>query len=146
MSRRPRPAWAARFGGASAGQVRRVAALLTIGVFLAVLLGPTIAAWLGQRADIAALREQVADQERDVAALDAERDRWRDPAYVEQQARQRLKFVKPGERSYTVIDPEPDPGAVDPIPEVVVAGEPDLSWYAAVWESARTADAPGQRR
>ncbi|MGL4175118.1 MAG: FtsB family cell division protein [Dermatophilaceae bacterium] len=126
--------------------MRRVAALLTIVAFLTVLLGPTVAAWLGQRADIAALRDQVAEQQRDVAALETERERWRDPAYVEQQARERLKFVKPGERSYTVIDPEPATGTVDPVPDVVVAGEPDLPWYAAVWESAQTADSPGQRR
>ncbi|MGL5866129.1 MAG: FtsB family cell division protein [Dermatophilaceae bacterium] len=129
-----------------ARQARRVAALVSIAAFLAVLLGPTVAAWLGQRAEIAALRGQVAEQERDVAALGAQRERWRDPAYVEQQARERLKFVKPGERSYTVLDPEPVPGAVDPVPEMVVAGEPDLPWYAAVWESAQAADSPGQRR
>jgi hypothetical protein len=89
----------------------------------------------------------VASQQQDVAALEAERDRWRDPAYVEQQARQRLKFVKPGERSYTVLDTEPEPGTgrQDPVP---VGSAPDdpLPWYQTVWESTRTADAPGARR
>jgi cell division protein FtsB len=118
--------------------------LLSIVLFLVVLLGSTVVAWFGQRAEIAAIRERVSTQQRDIAELRAERERWRDPAYIEQQARQRLKFVKPGERSYTVIDPEPitDPA---PVPEVV-APEPSLPWYQAVWESARTADAPGIRR
>ena len=110
-----------------------------------MLLGSTVAAYVGQREDIAALRDKVAAQEQDVAALEAERERWRDPAYVEQQARQRLKFVKPGERSYTVLDAEPR-DAADPVPGVATSDEPALAWYATVWESTRTADAPGARR
>ena len=119
--------------------------LVAILSFLAVLLGSTVAAYVGQRSDIAALREQVTAQEQDVASLEAERARWRDPAYVEQQARQRLKFVKPGERSYTVLDPEPGPGRSDPVPDVADPDEP-LPWYETVWESTRTADAPAARR
>ncbi len=119
--------------------------LVAILAFLSVLLGSTVAAYLGQRSDIAALRDAVADQEQDVAALEAERERWRDPAYVEQQARDRLKFVKPGERSYTVLDAAPATGTTDPVPEVAMPDR-DLAWYATVWESTRTADAPGARR
>jgi Septum formation initiator len=113
--------------------------------FLMVLLGSTVNAYVGQRGDIAALREKVVAQEQDVAALDAELERWRDPAYVEQQARQELKFVKPGERSYTVLDPEPDAGNRDPLASLAQTDEA-LPWYQGVWESTRTADAPGARR
>ncbi len=67
-------------------------------------------------------------------------------AYVEQQARQRLKFVKPGERSYTVLDPEPSAATKDPVPEVVDEVGPAQPWYATVWGSTQTADAPGARR
>jgi cell division protein FtsB len=119
--------------------------LVAILAFLSVLLGSTVAAYLGQRSDIAALEDKVAEQVQDVAALEAERERWRDPAYVEQQARERLKFVKPGERSYTVLDPVPATGTTDPVPEVAMPDR-DLAWYATVWESTRTADAPGARR
>ncbi len=62
-----------------------------------------------------------------------------------QQARQRLKFVKPGEKSYTVLDPEPDAGNRDPLAAIASSDE-ELPWYQGVWESARTADAPGARR
>lgn len=113
--------------------------------FLTVLLGSTVAAWVGQRGDIAALREQVATQEQDVASLQAEQERWRDPAYVEQQARQRLKFVKPGEKSYTILDADPSTGAPDGLADPT-APESTLPWFTTVWESARTADAPGARR
>ncbi len=119
--------------------------LAAILAFLSVLLGSTVAAYVGQRGDIAALRDKVAAQEQDVVALEAERERWRDPAYVEQQARQRLKFVKPGERSYTVLDAAPATGTTDPVPDVA-RPDRDLAWYETVWESARTADAPGARQ
>jgi cell division protein FtsB len=126
-------------------RTRRGAVLLSILAFLAVLLGSTVAAYVNQQGDIAALQDKVAAQEQDVATLRAEQERWRDPAYVEQQARQRLKFVKPGERSYTVLDPEPATGTKDPVPEVAAPDTP-LPWYETVWESTRTADAPGARR
>jgi hypothetical protein len=115
---------------------RRVLVLASIAAFLAVLLGSTVVAWFHQRSEISALRDQVRSQQR---------ERWADPAYVEQQARQRLKFVKPGERSYTVLDPDTEDG-VD-LTGTGVAGSPNaLPWYQAVWESTRTADAPGAHR
>ena len=142
-----RTGWRGRFTVAARDRrTRRGLVLLSILAFLTVLLGSTVAAYVGQRQDIAAMRDRVTAQEQDVAALETERERWRDPAYVEQQARQRLKFVKPGERSYTVLDAEPSPTTEDPVPAVADDDEPALPWYATVWESTRTADAPGARR
>ncbi len=126
-------------------RARRGGVLVSILAFLTVLLGSTVAAYVKQQGDIAALKDKVAAQERDVAALEAAQEQWRDPAYVEQQARQRLKFVKPGERSYTVLDAEPGTGTKDPVPAVAAPDTP-LPWYETVWESTRTADAPGARR
>jgi cell division protein FtsB len=119
--------------------------LVSIFAFLTVLLGSTVAAYVGQQGDIAALQDKVATQQEDVTGLQNQQERWRDPAYVEQQARQRLKFVKPGERSYTVLDPEPTPGTQDHLPDVA-APDSALPWYQTVWQSTRTADAPGARR
>jgi cell division protein FtsB len=126
-------------------RTRRGAVLLSIVAFLLVLLGSTVAAYVGQQGDIAALQDKVAGQQQDVAALKAEQERWRDPAYVEQQARQRLKFVKPGERSFTVLDADPATGATDPVAGVGGSHVP-LAWYQTVWESTRAADVPGARR
>ena len=142
-----RSGWRGRLTSAAKDRrLRRGAVLLSIVAFLMVLLGSTVAAYVGQRGDIAALQDKVAAQERDVAELQAEQQRWRDPAYVEQQARQRLKFVKPGERSYTVLDAEPAEGTADPVAAVLDESAPTLPWYEAVWQSTRTADAPGARR
>ncbi len=141
-----RAGWRGRLTSAAKDRrTRRGAVLVSILAFLTVLLGSTVAAYVNQQGDIAALQDKVAAQEQDVAALEAEQEQWRDPAYVEQQARQRLKFVKPGERSYTVLDAEPATGTKDPVPDVAAPDTP-LPWYETVWQSTRTADAPGARR
>lgn len=116
---------------------------MTIVVVLLVALVPTARSLLRQRAEIAALTDKVAAQELTVAALQAEQDRWKDPAYVEQQARERLKFVKVGDRSYTVIDPADAPrptvaGATVAAP----AARGDAPWYGQVWQSVTLADKP----
>jgi cell division protein FtsB len=137
--------WRSVAGAVGASVTRRVAVLASIAVFLVLLLGSTVAAWVHQSSQISALRDTVAAQERDVAELKAEQERWTDPAYVEQQARQRLKFVRPGEKSYTVLDPAPrtrdDLAGTD-----VAQPREALPWFQAVWQSARTADAPGAGR
>jgi cell division protein FtsB len=144
--RRTRSGWRGRVGDAVTNRMaRRAAVLVSIAVFLSVLLGSTVAAWLHQRGQISALQDRVATQEQDVAALRAEQERWSDPAYVEQQARQRLKFVKPGEKSYTVLDPATSKDVPITTPGVAQP-KTVLPWYQSVWESARTADAPGAHR
>lgn len=147
--RRTSSDWRGRVGGAVTHRVvRRAVVLGSIMAFLAVLLASSVAAWVHQRTEIQALRDRVAAQEADVAALRAERERWNDPAYVEQQARQRLKFVRPGERSYTVLDPQPQGAGAAGTLVGPGAGEaaPARPWYGTVWESVLTADAPGARR
>ena len=84
--------------------VFRIVVLASIAVLLAVTLVPTLRSYLRQQGQINALRDQVAAQRVDVTTLQKEQARWNDEAYVVQQARERLKFVKVGEKSYTVID------------------------------------------
>lgn len=122
---------------------RRWAVLGAILVVLAITLVPTARSLGRQRAEIAALRERVATQQADVEALQAEQARWQDPAYVEQQARERLKFVKVGDRSYTVLDPA-ETERTTPAGATVAApkADPDVPWYGRLWQSVRLADQP----
>ena len=121
----------------------RWALLAAILVVLLVTLVPTARSLWRQQADIADLRVKVAEQERTVADLRAEQQRWQDPAYVEQQARERLKFVKVGDRSYSVIEPGDAPrptvtGASVAAPQV----RGDSPWHGQVWQSIVLADRP----
>lgn len=110
---------------------------------LLVLLAPTMRSYFAQRSEISALEREVAQSEERVTELEAERERWRDSAYVEQQAREQLKFVRPGDVSYTVI------GADEIQEQQVAVGRPSgtAEWYARLWSSmqqADQADAPQQ--
>jgi cell division protein FtsB len=60
--------------------------------------------YLLQRAEINRLSHQVHEQQRRVVELEAERQRWDDPAYVKAQARKRLHFCMPDETCYVTID------------------------------------------
>jgi len=113
--------------------------LASIFVLLAITLVPTLRSYLRQQGDIDAMREQVAAQQQQVEELQKEQARWHDNAYVEQQARERLKFVKVGDRSYTVIDGDP---AQPETPGVAAApkSKQHSPWYGRVWESAKVAD------
>jgi len=114
-----------------------------IAVVLLVTLVPTARSLARQRAEIDALATQVAQQQSQVASLQAEQERWTDPAYVEQQARDRLKFVKVGDRSYTVIDPQE--AARPPVSGASVAAPQangDAPWYGQIWQSVQLADRP----
>ncbi len=121
-------------------RTRRLAILATVVALLAVFVAPTLHAWLSQRSQISALRSQVAAQQRDVATLQKQQQLWTDDEYVIQQARERLKFVKPGEKSYTVIAGDPD--SADSRLATAPASSDGHPWYGRLWESIGVADAP----
>ncbi|MCC5768954.1 septum formation initiator family protein, partial [Klebsiella pneumoniae] len=96
--------------------------------------------YLDQRSRIGELRAEVAAQERDVAALKREKELWATDEYVEAQARQRLKFVKVGDRAYTVIDADPEAAEIDP-EAGAATGDLTGPWYERLGDSLAAADA-----
>ncbi|WP_082553327.1 septum formation initiator family protein [Phycicoccus sp. Root101] len=120
--------------------VLRGVVLATILVLLAVTLVPTLRSYLRQQGEIDALNEGVGQQRTEVTALQKEQARWNDDVYVVQQARERLKFVKVGEKSYTVIDGQPSAKALPGVAKAPAASS-DHPWYGQLWESVRVADA-----
>jgi cell division protein FtsB len=120
----------------------RLAILGLIALALVVAVAPTLRAYLHQRGQISALEAQQAQQRRDVAALQAQAQRWNDPAYVEAQARARLQFVRPGQRSYIVSLPKPK-AAPPPASGVVggTTGTSGRSWMDGLWQSVQKAGA-----
>ena len=119
--------------------VLRSVVLASILVLLAVTLVPTLRSYLRQQGQIDSLRQQVAAQRTDVTSLQKEQARWNDEAYVVQQARERLKFVKVGEKSYTVIDGRAA-ARTEPGVAAAPAASSDHPWYGQLWESVRVAD------
>lgn len=93
--------------------------------------------YVNQRSEIAALESAQSAQRERVAALEAEKQRLQDPAYLAAEARRRLHFVLPGETAYVVLAPEP--GTAEAQDE---AEGPESPWYSQVWGSVEEADRP----
>jgi hypothetical protein len=113
---------------------------------LAITLIPALRATHNQQNEIDALGDRIAQQREKVAALEQEQRRWSDPAYVEQQARERLKFVRVGEKSFTVIDGDSGQqvtgGAQIASPSQASAA--NVPWYGELWQSMVIADNPAK--
>ncbi len=122
----------------------RGAILLGIIVMLAVTLVPTLRSVVQQRNDTIALQDKLARQQGEVADLEKQAALWKDPTYIEEQARARLKFVRVGDRAYTVVDADRQSSS-QPEPEPVVAApmaNASSPWYGKLWQSIQIADRP----
>lgn len=84
------------------------------------------------RADLNALEEENALLQADVEALQTD-------AEIEKLAREKLGYVRPGERAYVVLDP---PGAEDDVaPDSSLAEIPEeQTWVDRVWDFITGAD------
>lgn len=105
---------------------------------LAVSYASSVRAWLNQRSEHDELRAQISEQRAAVAELEQTRRRWRDPAYIEAQARMRFSWVMPGEIGYRVIDGDGSVlsggGALaEPVVERAAAEQPE--WWEFAWDS-----------
>ncbi|MFK4835974.1 septum formation initiator family protein [Microbacterium sp. ZW T2_14] len=97
-------------------------------VLAAFVLVPTIGTYVDQRQQVAALEAAVQLSREEVADLDSQRERWKDPAYITTQARERLYYVKPGEVVYLVDDdlpPELAPQEQEPVSDELQAADAD---------------------
>ena len=84
-----RPLWARLTG--------RAVVLILVAAALVMTLAFPIREYLAQRAAINAGEERAATLEARVDSLQGQVDRWQDDDFVEQQARERLHYVMPGE-------------------------------------------------
>ena len=121
----------------SRGNARPLALIAIIFVFT-LTLAPPIKNYFTQRAQISALKSQVATDRTALEAARAELELWKDPSYVKSQARERLHFVMPGERQYIVTGTKEDPTQSDSTKVVSLLPE-GAPWYtrliASVTES-----------
>jgi hypothetical protein len=111
---------------------------------LAVSYASSMRAYLEQKDHLEELRASITESEENIAELRREKRRWRDPAFIEAQATQRLSWVMPGETSFQVIDESgrpldhqdslSDPEAID------VENEP--AWWETAWQTMEAAGNP----
>lgn len=89
------------YGRRTRGNARPLALIAIIFIFT-LTIAPPIKNYFTQRAQINALKSQVATDRTALEQARAELSIWQDPNYVKSQARERLHFVMPGERQYIV--------------------------------------------
>ncbi|MDK1317464.1 septum formation initiator family protein [Arthrobacter sp. zg.Y20] len=112
----------------------RLLVLAMVMVAITVLLAPSVRTYLQQRSDIAAARAEIAQAQEKQSELEVQLGRWEDPAYIKQQARDRIFLVMPGEKRYLVKGEngveEAEAKAAEEEPE-------DLQWVDSLWDSVK---------
>ena len=128
-----------------AAERRRRTTLTARAAILAVALASVALAialpfkiWLAQRGEISSRQAPTRQQEQHVADLQRQQKQWADPAYVEQQARLRLHYVKPGEKAYVVMGKPKQQSRQTPAatPTPTTTG----AWYSRLWQTVQVAD------
>jgi cell division protein FtsB len=122
----------------------RAAVLVLVLAVLTVSYASSMKAYLQQRSHIEDLKAQIAERQASIDALQNEKDRWNDPAYVQRQARERFGYVMPGEKSWVVLDENGDPLSDSSTlhdPDQVVKIEP-TAWWTTAWGSVELAGDP----
>jgi len=122
----------------------RAAILILLIAVLTVSYASSMRAYLQQRAHIADLKLEIAERTANIHDLEREKKRWDDPAFLEQQARERFGFVFPGETSYQVLDENGNPldgnDTLHDTDEVVKKAP--TAWWDTAWKSVELAGNP----
>ncbi|MER6225196.1 septum formation initiator family protein [Streptomyces sp900105755] len=116
----------------------RAALLAIVLCTMVVALAYPMRQYVSQRAEISDLERQQQQARQRVEQLRDLKARWQDDAYAEQQIRERLHYVMPGETGFVVIDP----GAAKQAHAYL--GTADRPWYANVWDGVDKSDASDQ--
>jgi hypothetical protein len=110
---------------------------------LVMSYGSSLRAYLEQRQHITSLRASIADSEAHIAALEREKKRWKDDAYVISQARARFAFGFPGEIGYRVLDEDGEPlDHEDSLSDPKALDESPPEWWETTLTSVETAGNP----
>jgi cell division protein FtsB len=124
---RPRPAERPRFTG-------RAAVLVVVVCAVALSLAYPVREYIAQRRQIDQLMAQQQQVTTQLSKLRAVQREITSPAYVEQQARDRLHMCLPSQTCYTVVGGQPRPRRA-------AAGEVAVTpWYQRLWSSMQQAD------
>ena len=146
---RARPAPTRRTVNVGTGPAKRTAAprpraltgraTVLIVVFVALALAYTypLRVYLAQESQIAQLEADQAAKKQGIADAQQRLAKWKDPAYLRAQARERLSYVRPGETPLVVLT---NPAAAASVSGQPASGQPDR-WYDTLWNSVRAADA-----
>ncbi len=116
----------------------RLLALGMVMIAITILLAPTVKIFLDKSAEIAALEADIAARQGKQDELKRQVSRWQDPNFVQQQARDRINMVMPGETGYWVFGSDLPTGQAGDAEGAASAQDPArLPWVDSLWESVR---------
>ena len=116
----------------------RAIVLLSVVVLLVGSYTSALHAWWDQHSEITAKRAEIVQRREAIRELENTRRRYDDPAFIQQQARERFGWVMPGEVGYRVIGVDGtiqgDLSTPTDMPEPTVT-----RWYHVLWGSVEAA-------
>jgi hypothetical protein len=116
----------------------RAAVLVVAVASVMVAVALPFKVWLGQRGQIASLTAQTHQAESHLRQLNAQANKWQDPAYVESEAQKRLHYALPGHDERIHLGGKAQLGSTMPAHGPAGAGGP---WYSVFWRSVQAAGA-----
>jgi cell division protein FtsB len=116
----------------------RAAVLAVVVCAIALSLAYPVREYIAQRRQIDQLVAESQATSAELARLRAEAARLNDPAYIEQQARDRLHWCMPRQTCYVIIGGQPARNGQ-------VTADAGTPWYERLWHSVHQADQPGAR-
>jgi cell division protein FtsL len=118
----------------------RAALLAVVMCAVALSLAYPVREYIGQRQQIDQLLNTQQSLSAQVKNLQAQQQRFSDPNYIEQQARDQLHMCLPAEKCYVII------GNNSPAPDATPKQTPTpTSWYSKLWGSVKKADQPPRK-
>ena len=113
----------------------RAALLAVVMCAIALSLAYPVREYVGQRRQIDQLLNTQQSLSAQVKNLQEQQQRFSDPSYIEQQARDQLHYCMPTEKCYVII------GNNSPAPDATPKGNATpASWYSKLWGSVQKAD------
>jgi cell division protein FtsB len=118
----------------------RTALLVGLVLLLALTLAGPVRGWLAGRDQLTQLAAQRTALDTRAAQLRAQLGQQADPAYAARQARERLRYVLPGDRLVVVVDGTHVAGAAGTLPAGGAKPAPPPPWYDGLMQSVASAD------
>jgi hypothetical protein len=111
---------------------------LSVVVLLVGSYTSALHAWWDQHSEITEKRAEIVQRREAIRELENTKRRYDDPAFIQQQARERFGWVMPGEVGYRVIgvdgEIQGELSAPSDLPEPT-----EVRWYNVLWGSVEAA-------
>lgn len=111
---------------------RRALILALVICVLALTLAVPLRAYLSTRAELDSVNANIAKNRNDISKYEDKVAQGQDPAYIEEQARERLQMVKPGEKPFVIQYPSAPAESDEQRRAERQAANP---WFTNLWQA-----------